>query len=74
MARPATGTPKKGKKGRKFGRMKRKPAYVRYKAEDRRAKNKARKLAKYMKKFPNWVPNNLSDKVQLYLNNLLRSA
>ena len=47
----------KGKKNRKHGRMKRKPAYKRYLAEDRRAKNKARKLARYMKKFPNWKPN-----------------
>jgi len=56
MARPSSGTPKKGKKGRKIGRMKNKPAYKRYLAEDRRAKNKARKLAKYMRKFPNWKP------------------
>jgi len=46
-----------GKKHRKHGRMKNKPAYKRYLAEDRRAKNKARKLARYMKKFPNWEPN-----------------
>ena len=45
-----------GKKNRKHGRMKKKPAYKRYLAEDRRAKNKARKLARYMKKFPNWEP------------------
>lgn len=75
MARPKTGTPKKGKKGdRKHGRMKRKPAYVRYLAEHRREKNAARKLAKYMRKFPNFVPDNLDEKVQLYLNKLLRNA
>ena len=48
---------RQGKGGtRKHGRMKKKPAYKRYLAEDRRAKNKARKLARYMKKFPNWKP------------------
>lgn len=41
---------------RKHGRMLRKPAYVRYLAEHRREKNKARKLKRYMEKFPNWKP------------------
>jgi hypothetical protein len=57
----------KGKKGRKIGRMKNKPAYKRYLAEDRRTKNKARRIARYMKKFPNWKPNNLSDKLSNYV-------
>ena len=71
MARPNTGTHKKGKKGRKHGRMKKKPAYKRYLAEDRRAKNKARKLAKYIRKYPNWEPFNISEDVLIYLKRLI---
>lgn len=55
---------KEGKKSRKQGRMKRKPAYKRYLAENRRAKNKARRMARYMKKFPNWQPVNISNEMQ----------
>jgi len=39
-----------GKKGRKIGRMKRKPAHNRYTAEKRWEINKARKAAKQAKK------------------------
>jgi len=53
-----------GKKSRKHGRMKRKPAYKRYLAENRRAKNKARRIVRYMKKFPNWKPINLTPEIQ----------
>jgi hypothetical protein len=59
---------KDGKKSRKHGRMKRKPAYKRYLAENRRAKNKARKIARYMNKFPNWKPVNLSVEMQVLVN------
>lgn len=55
MARPKGKAPKGGKKGdKKWGRTKKKPAYIRYLANDGRAKRKARKIAKYMRKFPNW--------------------
>ena len=54
MSKPTKGTPKGGKKGRKIGRTKKKPTYIRYLANDGRAKRKARKIAKYMRKFPNW--------------------
>ena len=71
MARRQTGSQSKGKKGRKHGRMKKKPAYKRYLAEDRRTKNKARRIARYMNKFPNWKPNNLSDKLSSYVKRYL---
>ena len=57
----------RGKKGRKIGRTKNKPSYKRYLATDKRNRNAARKLKKYMKKFPNWKPNNVPDKVLKYL-------
>ena len=60
-------TQSKGKKGRKFGRIKRKPSHMRYNAEDRAVKNKARRIARYMRKFPNWKPTNLSDKVAMFV-------
>lgn len=72
MAARKTGSQSKGKKGRKIGRMKRKPAYMRYLAENRRAKNKARRIARYMKRFPNWKPNNLSEELLGYLNMFLK--
>ncbi|GJQ44104.1 MAG: hypothetical protein JETCAE03_36020 [Ignavibacteriaceae bacterium] len=63
---------KEGKKSRKHGRMKKKPAYKRYLAENRRAKNKARRIARYMKKFPNWKPVNLSVEMQTLVNRYIR--
>lgn len=43
-----------GKKGnRKAGRNMRKPTCARYKAEMRWLKNKAKKLRKHLKKYPN---------------------
>ena len=59
---------KEGKKSRKQGRTLRKPAYKRYLAENRRAKNKARRIARYMKKFPSWKPVNLSVEMQVLVN------
>ena len=61
----------RGGKRRKHGRMLKKPAYKRYLAEDRRTKNKARRIARYMKKFPNWRPTNLSDKISAYVKRYL---
>lgn len=46
MARPANGAPKKGKKNRKHGRNKNSPSMIRYNAESRCEKNKARNIAK----------------------------
>ena len=40
----------KGKKNRKYGRWSRSPSNVRYKAENRRDKNKIKKLRKHLKK------------------------
>lgn len=42
--------PKGGKKNRKFGRNKRSPAAKRYLAENRCAKNKARRIAREAKR------------------------
>jgi hypothetical protein len=42
---------KKGKKNRKFGRNSN--FCLRYRNEDRRAKNKARRVRKHVAKFPN---------------------
>lgn len=67
MAARKTGSQSKGKKGRKIGRMKNKPAYKRYLSENRREKNKARRIVRYMKKFPKWKPINLSEKVALFV-------
>ena len=67
MAARKTGSQSKGKKGRKIGRMKRKPAYMRYLNGHRREKNKARRIVRYMKKFPNWKPTNLSDMVAAFV-------
>ena len=47
-------------KGRKIGRWLRKPSYKRYLAERRWLYNKARKIAKYIRKHPNWKPTNLA--------------
>jgi len=42
---------KKGKSGNaKHGRMKRKPSHIRYNAENRREKNKERRLARLARK------------------------
>ena len=67
MAARKTGSQSKGKKGRKVGRMKKKPAYMRYLSEHRREKNKARHIVRYMKKFPNWEPINLSEMVAAFV-------
>lgn len=61
-----------GFKGRKIGRMKKKPAYKKYLAEGRRAKNGAQKLFNYMKKFQNWKPI-ITSNIQPHLNKLLKS-
>ena len=42
---------KKGKKNRKFGRNSN--FCTRYRAEDRRAKNKVRRVKRHLKRFPN---------------------
>jgi len=65
---------KGGKKGRKHGRMKRKPAYQRYLLEHRREKNAAHKIYKYIKKFSNWTPINLNTVVEMYLKKLLKNG
>lgn len=62
--------PKKQRKGggsRKIGRWKKKPANKRYLAERRWAKNKARRIARYMRKHPNWRPAFISDDVKALL-------
>lgn len=51
MARPAGGTPKKGKKNRKHGRNK--TFCEQYARENRREKNKRKTLIRHVKDFPN---------------------
>lgn len=62
---------KKGKKNRKWGRKGRRPSHKLYNAQQRWVRNKARRIAKQLRKFPNYKPFNLSDEVQLYLTKLL---
>ena len=47
---------KSGGGNKKHGRKKSKPAQRRYTESKRWITNKARRIAKYMKKFPNWEP------------------
>ena len=61
---------KQGKKNRKHGRNRKKPCKMRYTAEKRWIKNKAKKIYKHMKKHPNWKSNNLSDEVKRELSKL----
>jgi hypothetical protein len=55
---------KGGKKNRKHGRQKKKPAQKRYTAERRWIKNKAKKIRKYMRTHPNWKPHNVREEVK----------
>ena len=52
-----------GKKNRKHGNQRKRPAQIRYTAERRWIKNKARKITRYMKDHPNWSPWNLKPEV-----------
>lgn len=60
---------KGGKKGRKYGRWGRKPHNNAYKAQNKRDQNKARRIAKHIKRFPNyrapgWKLNRATGKVE----------
>lgn len=57
-----------GKKNRKHGNKKKKPAQKRYTAERRWISNKARRIRKYMRQHPNWRPNNLNKDVKALLS------
>ena len=50
---------KGGQKNRKFGRAARRPGHAAYKAQNRRDKNKARSIARIMKKFEKYQPCNV---------------
>ena len=55
---------RQGKKNRKIGRNRRKPAKVRYTNEKRWIRNKALRIAREMKDHPNWKPDkNTGDEV-----------
>jgi len=57
-----------GKKGnKKHGRQRKKPASMRYTNERRWIKNKAAKVRRYMRKFPNWKPDSVSGEVRTLL-------
>ena len=43
-----------GKKGRKYGRWQRKPHNLAYKSQNKQDKNKARRIMKMMRRFPNY--------------------
>ena len=57
-----------GKKNRKIGRNKKKPAQIRYTNDRRWVKNKAKKIAKYVKNHK-WNPGNIKEEVLVYLRN-----
>ena len=61
-----------GHKGRKVGRNRKKPSSQRYLISRRWIFNKVKKLEKYMKKFPNWKPTNLSSEISTKLEALLK--
>ena len=56
-----------GKKNRKWGREKRRPSHARYLSEKRWLFNKARKIAKYIKRNPSWNPGNIAIEVRRIL-------
>ena len=62
---------KGGKKNRKYGRKNRRPSYARYKNEQRWIENKAKRIAKQMKKFSNYKPFNVSEEVMSIVNKIL---
>lgn len=56
-----------------YGRWKRKPGNLRYLHERRDVVNKAGRLFKYMKRFPNYpMPTNLKSEVEILLKRLIR--
>jgi hypothetical protein len=63
-----------GKKNRKFGRSKRGFCHAKYNLERRWIKNKAKRIAKQMKKFPNYKPFNISSEVKYQLDKLMKTA
>ena len=58
---------KRGSGGEKtYGRWRRKPGNLRYLSERRHITNKARRLIRYMKRFPNYpIPSNTNFEVKL---------
>lgn len=64
----ASSTGKKG--GRKFGRTNRGFSHTKYNNEKRWIINKAKRIAKHMKKFPNYEPFNLSGDVKYHLDKM----
>ena len=63
---------RKGSKQRKFGRKGRRPSHARYNNTERWIVNKARRIVKQLKKFPNYKPFNISDDVELKINKLMK--
>jgi hypothetical protein len=66
--------PKTGKRSKKHGRWLRKPSYKRYLAEKRWLKNKARRIARIIRRHPNSKPQsflNLSPEVKGIVDRLL---
>lgn len=57
--------------GRKFGRTCKSPSHMRYNNEQRWVKNKAKRIAKHMRKFVNYLPYNLDPFVKIAVDRLL---
>ena len=62
---------KKGKKNRKIGRTDRSPSHQLYNQQERWIKNKARKIAKHLKKFPKYKPFNVDFLTMAFVKKLL---
>jgi hypothetical protein len=66
-------TQKQGKKSRKHGRCINSPAHKRYNAERRWLKHKAVRVARYIRKHPNWkLPGSMNEEVRFMVQNLLK--
>lgn len=64
----ASSTGKKG--GRKFGRTNRGFSHGRYNTEKRWVVNKAKRVAKQVRKFPKYIPFNLGGDVKYHLDKM----
>lgn len=61
-----------GKKNRKFSRTIKSPSHQRYNNERRWVKNKARRVVKQLKKFPNYKPYNLNAEVVAMVDKMFK--
>jgi hypothetical protein len=72
---PTSKGKKQAAKGKKIGRSKKKPCHMRYVAERRWIRNKARRVVRQYKRHKNWnLPSNLDREVRDYCLKLLAKA